>query len=199
MTAVDKAVSAKAGGYISKPVLTDADGKVLKAGKDYDTPVYTTTDENGNMIILGSADKVEAGKVITVTVTGLGAYAGEAADTDGTPSTEAALSTSYRITGQNFGNVKVTGIQKAYTGKEVTLTPEDFKNEDGTSKITIKIGKESKELVYGTDFEIVEGSYKNNIKKGTASVTLKGLGEYGGTKTIKFKVGTRGLFWWWNK
>ena len=52
------------------------------------------------------------------------------------------------------------------------------------------------ELEYGKDFEIVEGSYRNNLKKGTASVTLRGLGEYGGTKTIKFKIGVRGFFWW---
>jgi len=37
------------------------------------------------------------------------------------------------------------------------------------------------------------------VKKGTASVTLRGKGTYGGTKTIKFKVGTRGIgdwLWW---
>ncbi len=42
--------------------------------------------------------------------------------------------------------------------------------------------KETTYLVPGTDFEIV--NYSNNIKKGTASVTLRGLGSYGGTRVI---------------
>lgn len=36
------------------------------------------------------------------------------------------------------------------------------------------------------DYEIVE--YSNNIKKGTAKLTIHGLGEYGGTKTVTFKI-----------
>ena len=64
-------------------------------------------------------------------------------------------------------------------------------------------GKNKIYLHYGVDFEIVEGSYKNNVAKGTASVTIRGISEngglYGGTKTIKFKIGKRTLdewFWW---
>ncbi len=179
--AVDKAVSKKVGGYISKPVLTDADGKVLKEGKDYTTPVYTALDENGEVITLAKNSKVEAGKDINVTVKGIGAYTGE-------------LTATYRITFKSFDSAKVKSIQKDYTGKAVILTAEDFVEKDGT---TSKIIMNGTKLVYGKDFEIVEGSYKNNIKKGTASVTLRGLGEYGGTKTIKFTIGARRLFWWW--
>lgn len=50
-----------------------------------------------------------------------------------------------------------------------------------------------KPLTYGTDYTIVEGSYRNNIKKGTASVVVKGLGDYGGEKTLKFKIMTNPL------
>lgn len=185
MTAPDKAVSKKSGGYISKPILIDTDGTVLKVGKDYSTPVYTMLDESGNTIVLNKADKVEAGREVTVTVCGMGAYEG------------GELSVNYRITEKDFGKVKVKSIQKAYTGGEVTLTAEDFTNADGISKVNFGSKADKAELVYGKDFEIVEGSYKNNIKKGTASVTIKGLGEYGGTKTIKFKIGTKEMFWWW--
>ncbi len=175
MTVADKAVSGKAGGYISKPVLTDADGKVLKVGKDYSQPVYSVDGRN-----LDKSSTVSAGKVVTVTVTGMGAYTGE------------ALTATYRITNKSFNSAKIKTIQKVYTGEEIILTAEDFLNEDGTSKITF--GKNKEALVLGKDFEIVEGSYKNNLKKGTASVTLRGLGEYGGTKTIKFKISAKGLF-----
>lgn len=43
----------------------------------------------------------------------------------------------------------------------------------------------------GTDVELVEGSYKNNCKKGSATVTIRGIGtngKYYGTKKIKFQV-----------
>lgn len=36
------------------------------------------------------------------------------------------------------------------------------------------------------DYEII--SYTNNIKKGTAKLTIHGLGEYGGTKTVTYKI-----------
>ena len=52
--------------------------------------------------------------------------------------------------------------------------------------ITVKIGATT--LKYGTDYEIVADSYTNNIKKGTASVTIVGKGEYGGMKQAKFKI-----------
>lgn len=48
-----------------------------------------------------------------------------------------------------------------------------------------------KKLVYGTDFVVV--GYKNNTKKGTATVTVRGIGEYGGTKNVKFSIGSKTL------
>lgn len=184
ITVADKAVSTKKGGYISKVVITDADGKVLKQGVDYSAPVYALLNEKGETVPLTKEDTAPAGSVIIVSVTGMGAYA---ADED------EMLSTTYRITAKDFTKAKVKSIQKKYTGKNVELTAEDFLNEDGTSKVTI--GGEN--LVYGRDFEIVPGSYKNNLKKGTASVTIRGMGEYGGTKTVKFSVGARSLWFWW--
>lgn len=61
--------------------------------------------------------------------------------------------------------------------------------------VTVKIGKET--LIFGTDYEIVENSYANNIKKGTATVTIVGKGNYGGTKTVKFKIKAQKLSWFW--
>ena len=41
-------------------------------------------------------------------------------------------------------------------------------------------------------------SYSNNINKGTAKVTFRGIGEYGGTKTVTFKIGQRNITDYWN-
>lgn len=42
------------------------------------------------------------------------------------------------------------------------------------------------DLVYGRDYEIA--AYGSNIKKGTGTVVLRGLGSYCGEKTVKFKI-----------
>ncbi|MDO5709165.1 MAG: MBG domain-containing protein, partial [Coriobacteriales bacterium] len=44
---------------------------------------------------------------------------------------------------------------------------------------------DTKTLVKGTDFTL---AYANNIKAGTASITVKGTGNYTGTKTVEFKI-----------
>ena len=48
-----------------------------------------------------------------------------------------------------------------------------------------------------SQYEIVPGSYKNNVKKGTAGVAIRGVDNYGGTKTVKFSSGAKGFLWWW--
>ncbi|MCM1112451.1 MAG: hypothetical protein NC399_04290 [Muribaculum sp.] len=184
MTAADKGVSEKAGGYLSKPVLTDVDGKVLKEGKDYSIDEYRVRYPDGETGVLGRQDVVSTvGAEITVSVSGKGVYAG----TQGSPS---VLSTVYRITEKSLSGLKTASITKTYSGEMITLEAADFCKENGDSKVTIKEGGIVRELYYGEekDFVIVEGSYKNNVKKGTASVTIKGCGKYGGTAVIKFKV-----------
>lgn len=60
--------------------------------------------------------------------------------------------------------------------------------------LTVKLkGKQLDESQY----EIVPGSYKNNVEKGTASVTIRGVDNYGGTKTVTFTIRAKGLLWWW--
>ena len=51
-----------------------------------------------------------------------------------------------------------------------------------------KIILNGRSLVYGKDFTVVETSYKNNKKVGTASVVIQGIGSYSGTKTVSFKI-----------
>jgi hypothetical protein len=58
-----------------------------------------------------------------------------------------------------------------YTGKAIKPEPQ--------------IKYDGQNLVKGTDYTL---SYKNNVKPGTASVMIKGKGNYTGSKTIKFKI-----------
>ena len=79
------------------------------------------------------------------------------------------------ITLGKIDNVNLTQTEFAYTGEAVKVG----------SYIRVKSGTTA--LKYGTDFELI---YKNNVEKGTASVTVKGIGEYAGssvTKTYQIK------------
>ena len=71
-----------------------------------------------------------------------------------------------------------------YTGEPITLTESDI-------KVTVK-----GQTLTPDQYRIVPSSYKNNMKKGTASVTIEGRGDYGGTKIVKFKIKAKGFSWW---
>ena len=155
-------VRTKAGKYISKPILTDTNGNIL-GSSDYMNVVY----ECGNQI-LDQRSKPDIGSVIKVTVTGKGNYTGTA-------------STEYMLKDANaMIKTKVSVSPKTYTGGKVTLKPAD-----------LKVITKGRNLVYGKDYEIIVSSYKNNYKKGTAQVTLRGKGDFAGEKTIKFQITAR--------
>ena len=171
ISVADLAYSKTKGRYVSKPVLTDSNGKKLVAGTDYEkTVIYTLADGT----VLDKNNVVEAGQTVIVTVIGKGNYSG-------------TISATYRVTTASFKSAKIEIAAQVYSGKEIALSGEDF--------IVAKMGKDT--LVYGEDFEIVEGSYKNNVKKGTASVTIKGKGNYGGEKNVKFKIVAKEIIWFW--
>ena len=170
LTVADKAFVDKGGKYISKPILMDIDGKKLTAGVDYEKEViYTLVD--GTPLTYESI--VKAGSEIILKVKGKGAYTGE-------------LTKTYRITKSDFGRAKITISAQTYTGSAITLNEDD---------IAVKIGET--QLVYGTDYEILPDSYTNNVKKGTATVTIVGKGNYGGSKQVKFKITAKKFSWFW--
>lgn len=166
----DKTESKK--GY-QKPSISimDTDGKKLKAGTDYaiDAESYVVTDPFGTV---RTGKEAQPGDTITVTLLGKGR------------NYEGSIAVSYRYikASQQLGKVKAMKLaSKSFTGREVTLGRKDLSN--------ILYTGSNKNPVYlepGKDF-IVE-SYENNIKTGTAKVTLRGVGDWGGTKTLSFKI-----------
>ena len=72
----------------------------------------------------------------------------------------------------NISSATVTGISdKEYTGNSITLSP------------TVKLG--STTLKNGTDYYCL---YSNNLEVGTATLTIKGKGNYTGTITKTFNI-----------
>lgn len=169
----------KAGKYIVKPVLTDADGTKLVYGKDYNNIVYSRQDGE-NEVILTKQDKAEVGMVINVRVSGMGAYTG------------GVLQTSYKVTSSDFSKAKIVIKPQEYTGNAVYLDKDAIQS--------VKVNGSDITVRYDTSYEVVQDSYKNNIKKGTASVDIRGMGGYGGTITVKFKITAKkysGFRWFW--
>lgn len=180
LTAADKVFKNKNGAFISAPVLTENTGAKLTNNKDYEVKYYLVGADGSETEKL-KTDTVEIGEQGYTTIK-MVATAKENGNYKGT------ISTTYRVVTANISGAKVTINAKVYTGKAITLDEQDFTK--------IKIGNQ--DLVYGTDYEIVKDSYVNNVKKGTASVTIKGLGNYGGTKKVTFKITNRTIAWWWN-
>lgn len=171
IAAPDLEENTRAGKYMSTPVLTDGNGKKLKAGKDYEK-TFVYADENG--VILDKAARPTAGDRLTVTVTGKGNYSGE-------------IKTSFRIIakGHNISKAKVKINGKFYyTGSRITLSKSD---------LTVSIGNT---VLSQDDYDIIYDSYLKNINKGTAKVTIRGKGEYGGTKQVSFRILSQNMKWW---
>ena len=166
LTVADVAFVNKVGKYISVPVLVDSNGKKLVAGTDYEKTIVYSIDDK---VLNPKTDIVVAGSEVKVTVTGKGFYAG-------------TMSATYRITEKSFSSAKIIINKQTYTGKPVELTSEDIK---------VVVGKDT--LLYGVDYEVVEDSYVNNVAKGNAYVTIKGKGKYGGMKTVKFAIISKGF------
>ena len=168
--AADKAYSSKKGGYKTTMTIVDTNGKKLASGTDYEktlvyTYAYNTVLDDGTVRRageeVGTADIVPADTILVVTAKAKGKYTGE-------------VSAAYRIVKSNISKAKVSIASQTYTGKEIQLDK---------AEITVKV---SDETLKPEDFVIV--SYANNVNKGKASVTIQGVGNYGGTKTATFKI-----------
>lgn len=177
----DKVYSPKSGAHVQKPVIYDTNGVKLKARTDYDTQYEynyasdvpgvirggrTLTVTKGSQVL--KTDIIPAGSAISITVTGKGNYAG-----DGTAPSK--VSAVYRITKNKISSLKfnVEG-DYVHTGSRILPGKDDI-SVTGTS-------------VMDTGRLYTITGYGENIKAGTGTITIRGLGDYGGTMTLKFKI-----------
>lgn len=182
--AIDVAAQNKSN--ICKPTITitDVDGKVLAAGKDYDKNIeyvyysdsvrvtrvkdrYTTETfyrRKGDKV--DTLDIIPANTIIEAKVTGINNY-------------EGTKSVRFRYVTTSISKATVTVKPQYYTGKAVCPTKDDI-------TVTVNGVKLNK-----TDYEVV--SYANNVSKGKATITISGLGNYGGYKSATFTIGAYDL------
>ena len=95
----------------------------------------------------------------TVTITGRGNYTG-------------TRTATFRILAKNMSNTTVSSIDtQRYTGRDICPS------------VTVQIG--STVLVRNVDYTL---RYQDNLRPGTASITIDGMGTYTGSKTVTFKI-----------
>ena len=190
VTVTDVSANKNKGKFVSKPVVTDENGTKLKENTDYKLSYSLLTETGAVELDTKTGIVNEPGSTVRITITGVGNYQGEGS----------VLTADYRITEFDFTKVTVKVVPKTlpYTTKPVTLTEEDL-------ILTMKVGTGRQAVVEELPLVTTENGktdgyriigYKNNVNKGTAQVTLQGCGKYGGTKTVKFYIGTRPFFWW---
>lgn len=182
--------------------------KPMKAGRDYEVKltVLTAYDTEDNLLAKGSRIDDSAGSVLPtipmgywgtfrMMVTGIGNYTGTVSRTVYVADKNQLMKNAVIALGKNQKSLK-------YTGEAVVLTPAYYDtvekkyyavSEDGavnTEEIldkkdvfSVRAGKEY--LCNGKDYLI---SFKNNLAVGTATMTITGIGDYMGSKSVNFKI-----------
>ena len=176
-----------------KATVLDQNGTALKASQ-YTVKIYTEAAETSTTEY-DAATQLKAKDMIYVAV--------EAKDTTNLKdkTSKAAFKVGIDISKAKIALKKVNGkaATKEYTGNEIKLLPEEMeatikvKGEASPRTLTMSDGKIVTDGEGTTDGEGITGdyiivSYTNNINKGTATAVIKGINDYSGTKTIKFKI-----------
>ena len=181
MVAPDVFASTKKNGWMSKLVVTDLNGKRLTGtGTKADYVAKYYYDDTNEEV--GATDTPAVGTKIRIEITAgpSGLYTG-------------SNSTVYKVIDKtnniNKASVKQNNANPIYyTGEGITL---DAVYDEDPEKFPITVTLAGKQLTFGEDYEVVPGTYKNNVKRGTARVTIRGIGSYGGLKNISFKITAR--------
>lgn len=159
------------GAYKSASVSVYDKNGVALASKEYRVKDVKITER----ILIGA-------KYADVTVEGVGAnYEGEKTVRytikDGQQAISGAVY-AFKNGGRETYNTKKNAFVK--TGSSVMPDAGNLTLTYGSKKADYKT------LTYGRDFEIV--TYQNNTKTGTAKMVIRGIGDYNGLKTLKFKI-----------
>ena len=143
--------------------LYDQNGKQL-SNKDY---MITGFD--------AMSSRPKPGSIVTVRI------AAKSAADKGSGLYSGSISTSFRVieASQKLSSVRFYIAPRYYKGDPVFLSPGDI-----SASTPPRAGNLS--LTGGSDYEIVY--YENNDAPGTARVILKGVGAYGGLKTVSFRI-----------
>lgn len=191
LTVTAAQVQKKTGMKLKDFKLKITDGKTaLKEGTDY------TVDETGCTpeMIMAYAASLENGTPATepkAVIKGIGGYAQKNAD--GSEITREISLADYiyaaKLTAKNL-KVEVTG-DTTYTGQNVEPTVKVSYYKDNNAAAQGAVGAE---LTEGKDYKITYGSKNIAAGRNKGSVTVTGLGTYGGSVSVKFEIGKKAIY-----
>lgn len=189
----DSVATDKVKSYAVSPTISEViDGKVYKLSQNTDFNHITYTYEYDTEIVKYDAkektrestlvkkgtlvsdnDIISDGTVLRLTVDGINNYKG-------------SIYTTFRISKRDIAKATVKIANQEYRGKAVTP------GKDQVTSITFKEGRETLTLA-PYEYEII--GYSKNESTGTATMTIHGLGSYGGYKTVNFKITAKSMFY----
>lgn len=177
----DYVYATKADGYKkNKITVYDLDGKALKEKTDYEIVNWETEDGS-------SAPAV--GTYVNATIKGLSVAGKSKFDPASTASISfrviskdqklSAASNAFMVDGEE---VAASKFYVKYAGSPITMTEDDI-----VLKVKKKVGRTVNVITLDpSEYEIV--TFLNNNKVGTATVVVRGTGEFGGLKNVTFKI-----------
>ncbi|MBP9997204.1 MAG: hypothetical protein KBT19_08095, partial [Lachnospiraceae bacterium] len=168
----DKTFSNKVNDYMSAPTVYDPNGKKLTAGRDYEKLTLDNYDYDGKT---GVNDKPNTTTTVNVKIIGKGNYKDTAVG-------------YYKLYDKSkaVSNFQVVIDDQTYTGQAVE--PKLVSNKDAKGIHVYLTANDKKAKNDNASQFVTVVSYSNNINIGTAKVTLRGKGNYGGTKTVSYKI-----------
>ena len=182
-------------GYATPPTATQYDITLADGSSDHGTVAFAV---GGT-----AASKAAAGDVVTVSVTPAEGYSTKDVTVRAYTTWEGAGTRSYAPSPELVGNIPVTQNEGAWQftmpesnvwvevsyAKDVqdawiqAIAEQTYTGEELTPAIAVMDGQTT--LTLGTDYSV---TYQNNVNVGTATVTVTGMGTYGGTANAQFTI-----------
>lgn len=169
-------------------VVERSTGKVLKAGTDYEKAVKYYSDEACTTeITADNFGSLQMNDTVYARVIMKGNYAGSGTEPGQLVAPFRLYEDSRNIADARKYTIRIeTG--KTAAGEGIACDTKGnpiYTSKEIKPKVIITLKNSDVALTEGVDYEV---DYSNNINKGKAAVTVTGIGQYGGTKSIKFAI-----------
>lgn len=170
-------------------VVEESTGKALKAGTDYEKAVkYYTDAACTTEITADNFSSLQINDTVYVKILMKGNYSGD-------------LTTAFSLyeSSKKIADAKqyTVMVKTGETAEGENIACDNKGNPIYTSneirpKVTVTPKGSNTALQEGKDYVV---TYSNNINKGKAMATVTGIGEYGGTKSVKFTIVAADMDW----
>ena len=167
-----RAAVAAAVGAASTVQATPTAVELKDANVTVSSAVYTGSSQEPSVTVKVNGTTLKQGTDYTVSVSGTPKNAGSySVSIQGGGSYSGTVKKTFTIAPANIGSARIEVAAQTYSGKALTPAP--------------AVSLNGAKLVKNVDYTV---AYSNNTQVGTAQVTIKGTGNYTGSKTASFAI-----------